>query len=194
MKKIVALFLAAFLLLGLTACGGAQEAPAATTAPAAPAATEAPAATQAPAATEAAQDDKSQIIVEDGTFSFTYEGVELIPGEAFDAGKLPEAMAVTTIPSCAFSGTDNVYTYDTIEVIAYDEGQGEHLYSIYLLDPNTPTAEGLMLGDSVEQMISIYGENYTQNGTEFAYYRGETILVILAKNDVINAIEIRMAG
>ena len=141
------------------------------------------------------EEDKSEIIVEDGVYAFTFNGVELIPGEAFDASGLPAAVATTTIPSCAFSGTDNVYTYDTVEIIAYDEGQGEHLYSVYLLDPNTETAEGLRLGDSLEKMVSLYGEDYVNNGTdEYAYYRGETILVVLAKNDVINSIEIRMAG
>ena len=59
---------------------------------------------------------------------------------------------------------------------------------------NTPTDEGLMMGDTLDQMISIYGENYTQNGTEYAYYRGDTILIILAKDNIINSIEIRMAG
>lgn len=192
MKQFVAMLLAVLMLLGLTACGGKEE-PAAV-----PAITEAPASAEAPAETpaedSAAAEDKSEIIVENGTFAFTYAGIELIPGEAFDASALPEAAATTTIPSCAFSGTDNVYTYDTIEVIAYDEGQGEHLYSIYLLDPNTPTDEGLLLGDSVEQMVELYGENYTKNGDEYAYYRGETILVVLAKNGTINSIEIRMAG
>lgn len=138
--------------------------------------------------------DKSQVIVEDGSFSYTYHGVDLVPNAAFDASKLPAPVAKSTIPSCAFTGTDNVYTYDTIEVVAYDEGNGEHLYSIYLLDPNTPTDEGLALGDSVEKMVQIYGENYTKTGSEYAYYRGETILVILTTGDTINSIEIRMAG
>jgi hypothetical protein len=140
------------------------------------------------------QSGKTDVVVADGTFAYTYRGTPLVPGEVFDAGKLPKPMATTTIPSCAFSGTDNVYTYDSIEVVAYDEGQGEHLYSIYLLDPNTPTDEGLMLGDSVERMVELYGEDYTQTGSEYAYYRGDTILIVLAPGNTINSIEIRMAG
>ena len=138
--------------------------------------------------------DKTEIIVEAGTYSYTFGGVELIPGNRFDSGVLPAPISTTTIPSCAFSGTDNVYTYDAVEVIAYDEGQGEHLYSIYMLDPNTPTDEGLRLGDSVERMVEIYGENYTKNAGEYAYYRGDTILVILTSGGKVNSIEIRMAG
>jgi hypothetical protein len=88
----------------------------------------------------------------------------------------------------------HVYTYDSIEVVAYDEGQGEHLYCIYLVDPNISTDEGLCLGDSVEKMIELYGENYTKTGSEYAYYRGDTILIVLAQGGMINAIEIRMAG
>lgn len=138
--------------------------------------------------------DKTEVVVEDGTFAFHFNGVELIPGDAFDAAALPAAAATSTIPSCAFSGTDNVYTYDSVEIVAYDEGQGEHLYSVYLRDPNTPTDEGLLLGDSVERMIELYGDNYTKTGIEYAYYRGDTILVILAPNNTISSIEIRIAG
>ena len=136
--------------------------------------------------------DKTEIVVEDGTYSYHFGGVNLIPGDSFDASKLPAPISTTTIPSCAFSGTDNVYTYDAVEVIAYDEGQGEHLYSIYMLDPNTPTDEGLRLGDSAERMVEIYGENYTKNAGEYAYYRGDTILVILTSGGKVNSIEIRM--
>ena len=139
-------------------------------------------------------EDKTTIVVENGSFAHTFQGVTLTPGEVFDAAKLPRPLAVSTIPSCAFSGTDNVYTFDSIEVVAYDEGQGEHLYSIYLLDPNTPTDEGLMLGDSVERMVELYGEDYTQTGIEYAYYRGQTILVILADGGTVSSIEIRMAS
>ena len=141
-----------------------------------------------------AEADKSAVVVESGNFGYTYHDVRLVPGEAFDAKDLPRAVGTYTIPSCAFSGTDNVYTYDSIEVVAYDEGQGEHLYCVYLTDPNITTDEGLCLGDSVDKMIQIYGENYTKTGSEYAYYRGDTILIVLAQGGVINAIEIRMAG
>jgi hypothetical protein len=151
--------------------------------------------TQSNAAPETSEtEDKSAVVVEEGTFSYTYHGTQLIPGEAFNAAKLPKAVGTYTIPSCAFSGTDNVYTYDSIEVVAYDEGNGEHLYCIYLVDPNVSTDEGLCLGDSVEKMIELYGENYTRTGSEYAYYRGNSILIILAQGGVINGIEIRMAG
>lgn len=157
--------------------------------PTEPAATEPAAAPEIPAA-----EDKSEIVVEKGSFGYTYNGVRLVPGEPFDASDLPRAVGTYTIPSCAFSGTDNVYTYDSIEVVAYDEGQGEHLYCVYLVDPNITTDEGLCLGDSVEKMIELYGENYTRTGSEYAYYRGDTILIVLAQGGMINAIEIRMAG
>ena len=151
--------------------------------------------TQSNAAPETSDtEDKSAVVVEEGTFSYTYHGTQLIPGEPFNAAKLPKAVGTYTIPSCAFSGTDNVYTYDSIEVVAYDEGNGEHLYCIYLVDPNVSTDEGLCLGDSVEKMIELYGENYTRTGSEYAYYRGNSILIILAQGGVINGIEIRMAG
>jgi len=78
-----------------------------------------------------APEDAKEETADEGVYSFTFEGTELIPGEKFDASVLPEAQNVFTVPSCALEGTDNVYSYGTIEVTAYNEGEGEYIYSVY---------------------------------------------------------------
>lgn len=180
MKKILTILLAAALLLCLAACGG-EKTPVETTAPVettVPAETTAPVETTAPAAEE--------------VFAFQVNGAEIIPGTAFDPSVLPATDSVYTIPSCAFEGTDNVYNYGTYEIIAYNEGNGEIVYSIYFIDANLTTPEGLAIGDDAARVTQLYGEG-TVNGTEITYQKGDTLLVIILDGDFVGSIEYREA-
>lgn len=129
---------------------------------------------------------------EEGVYSFLYEGVALVPGEVFDQSALPGYSQVSEVPSCAFDGSDNVYNYDVFELTAYIEADGERVYSIYFIDPNLPTTEGLCLGDTVDDMKSLYGENYEAEGNAYTYTRGETMLIIITNNDIVVSIEYRL--
>ncbi len=126
-------------------------------------------------------------------YSYTFEGVELVPGAAFDPAALPEAESVYTVPSCALEGTDNVYSYGTIEVTAFNSGDGEYIYSVYLTDPNAATAEGLSQGDDEAKVKSLYGEDHTVNGGELIYKLGDTMLCILLQDGVVVGIDYRLA-
>lgn len=192
MKKLILLMLALVMVLSLAACGdddaasqGGQQITLSTQAP------------------EENQDNVQEStggvetangpVVGEGVFSFNWEGVEIIPGEPFDASKLPAAASTYTVPSCALEGTDNVYNYETFEVTAYDEGSGEYVYSIYLIDANLATAEGLALGDDLAKVIDTYGEDYAQDGTAYVYYRTNTLLSIIVENETVVSIEYRLA-
>lgn len=129
---------------------------------------------------------------EEGVFGFLYEGVTLIPGEVFDSFVLGECSGVSEVPSCAFDGNDRVYNYETFELTAYIDGEEERIYSIYFIDPNLPTTEGLCLGDDVDNMKSLYGENYEAAGNAYDYTRGNTVLSIVTQNDIVFSIEYRL--
>ncbi|MCD7944423.1 MAG: hypothetical protein LUH43_06045 [Clostridia bacterium] len=122
-------------------------------------------------------------------FYFETDGVTIIPGTALDLSVLPDANDTYTVPSCAIDGTDNVYMYDTFELTAYDEGNGEIIYSIYLTDANITTPEGLALGDDASRVIELYGEDYEESGTSMTYTKGSTELIIILQNDVVVSIE-----
>ena len=126
---------------------------------------------------------------EEGVFSFLYEGVTLIPGEVFDQSMPGKCLGVSEVPSCAFEGNDRVYNYETFELTAYIEGEEERIYSIYFLDPNLSTTEGLCMGDTVDDMKTLYGEDYEKDGTAYEYTRGDTVLTIITQNDVVVSIE-----
>lgn len=186
MRKIIALLLACVMLLCLTACGEGQTDN--TTAP-----DNGGDNTTAPdnGGAETTAPNGGEDTVQD-PFSFTFSGVELVPGADFDPSVLPEASYLYQVPSCAIEGTDNVYNYETFEITAFADSTGEVIYSIYLIDANTPTGEGLYLGDDVSTVESIYGTDHTVSGTEWIYTRGDTMLVIIINNDFVASVEYRM--
>lgn len=170
MKKLLAFLLAAVMLLALAACQN-----------------------DTPTTPDAPKEPDGKGNVTEGAYSFTLGGVELIPGTAFDASALPEAESVTQVPSCANQGTDNLYNYGTVEVTAFNDGSGEVIYSVYIFDPNTPTPEGLYLGDGLEQVETLYGTDYTTDGTQLTFQKGETLLILLLENDQVISIDYRWA-
>ena len=129
---------------------------------------------------------------EKGAFRFLYGGVTLIPGEIFEQSVLGECSGIAEVPSCAFDGNDRVYNYEVFELTAYIDGEEERIYSIYFIDPNQPTTEGLCLGDTVDDMKSIYGEDYEMVGNSYDYTGGDTVLSIVTQNDVVVGIEYRL--
>lgn len=141
-------------------------------------------------ATEAADQQKPK--AEDGMFRFVYEGATLIPGELVDHTALPKCSDISEVPSCAFGGNDKVYNYEMFELTTYFDEDEERVFSIYFLDPNLPTTEGLCLGDSVDDMKALYGEAYEAEETAYTYTRGETLLMIVTKNDRVVGMEYRL--
>lgn len=180
MKKMIVFLLAAVMLLSLAACSGEQK-------PDADDTTTEPSVEDQQTTTEGAPAE------DEGVYSFTAEGVELVPGAPFDPAVLPEADSIYQVPSCAIEGTDNVYSYGAYEVTAYDDGTGEVIYSVYLIDANTSTPEGLYLGDDLARVTELYGSDYTQNDTELVYTKGTTTLRLILDSDCVISIEYRMA-
>ncbi len=185
MKKLIVLLLALGLLAGLAACNSQN-----------PNTTTPPETTVTPESTDPPETSSSQTQPPENTdteaFTFTLSDIPLVPGAAFDESKMPEAASVFQVPSCAIEGTDNVYNYTTVEVTVFDDGNTPVIYSIYLADPNTATDEGLYQGDDLAAVERLYGTEYTKNGSELVYQKGNTQLRIIVNNDIVTSIEYRM--
>ena len=188
MKKIIALISAALLVLGLAACNetaGSNDVPQITMGNSQNEAT-------TPNETAPFETSVGTQPVEEESFAFLFNEVALIPNAPFDAKQLPAAASTYVVPSCALEGTDNVYNYETFEVTAYNEGKGEFIYSIYFIDPNLTTPEGLAIGDDLAKAVSIYGEGYTQTDASVVYTKGQTQLILILQEGTIVSIEYRM--
>lgn len=182
MKKLFAIALALIMLLTLAACDNGEK-PAQTT--------EAPQVTEIatePETTAAPEETQAPVAAEEG-FCLTFNGVALTPGTAYDAAQLPEPNSVYEVPSCAIEGTDNVYSFNELDITAFNDGTQEIIYSIAIFDPNVCTDEGLYLGDDAARVIELYGEEYEENGTAMVYTKGETMLTIILQDGYIVSIE-----
>ncbi|MBR3978087.1 MAG: hypothetical protein IKJ94_00495 [Oscillospiraceae bacterium] len=175
MKKIVA-FLLVCVMLSLSACGAAQNSEISFTVGGEENDTVA---------------DTGAVQKDDESFYFMAGDVMVTPGMEFDAQALPTD-DVYQVPSCAFEGTDNVYSYGSYEITAYNDGEKEIVYSIFFVEPDVTTPEGLANGDDLSMAAELYGE-YTQDGTSQIFTRGNTQLHVIGENDVVVSIELRLA-
>ena len=191
MKRMIAVLLSLLMLFALTACGEPADKTETPTGTVADNTTAVEDTTTAEDTTAAAEDTTAGSDEQEPGFVFTFEGVELTPGQAFDAAALPEASSVYQVPSCAIEGTDNVYNYGTIEVTAFDDGNGEVIYSVYIMDANTPTNEGLYIGDTLDHIVAAYGEDYTREGNQITYQKGDTLLIIILGGEYVQSIDFR---
>ncbi len=122
-------------------------------------------------------------------FSVSYQNVDITPGQPFDADAIAEEAEYSQIPSCAFEGTDNVSTYAHVEVTSAQINGKETVYSVYFLDDEVSTPEGVKITDDRAKVIETYGDNYEEAGNKITYTRGDVQLSFMIENDVVTSIE-----
>ena len=95
-------------------------------------------------------------------FSVKYKEIEVVPGTEFKENLIDEEFSYTEIPSCAFEGTDKVYTYENVELTVAKINEKNIIYSVYFINDEQQTLEGVKKSDSKELMLEKYGTNYKQ--------------------------------
>lgn len=93
-----------------------------------------------------------------------------------------------TSPSCAFEGDDTVYDYGTYQITTYLSGDTEIFTGFYLIDPSIATKEGIRIGSSFDQMVSAYGDRYTEEYGVYTYTLGLSDLSFVVVDDTITSI------
>lgn len=136
---------------------------------------------------------ETDITVLSNGYVFNNSNNTLVIGEEFSKDLFGEPNDYSELTSCAFDGLDRVYTYDHFEVTTYPDGTLERVYSVYLMDSEVSTSEGVKIGDSFSTMVNTYGENYSNTGTLYTYSKDNSVLKFIIDNDNIISIEYSLA-
>ena len=100
-----------------------------------------------------------------------------------------EYNAVRTSQSSKNEGDANIYEYDNFEIETYYDKNEEKIYLIRITSEEQLTNEGIKIGDTKEQMISIYGKDYINvEDCIFIYNLSNTNLSFYIENDIIKEI------
>lgn len=124
----------------------------------------------------------------ENTIKLEYEGKDMTPGAVFSRDIFGEELTYSEVPSCAGQGTDKVYNYDSYEITAYQDGDQEKIYSVYFIDDQITTTEGVKISDDSSVMFEKYGDNYEQTGNQYTYTSGNVELSFIVENDFIRSI------
>ena len=122
------------------------------------------------------------------TIKLEYEGKDMTPGATFSRDIFGQEQSYTEVPSCAGQGTDKVYNYGSYEITAYQEENEEKIYSVYFIDDQITTTEGVKISDDSSVMFEKYGDNYEQTGNQYTYKTGNVELSFIVENDFITSI------
>ncbi len=144
------------------------------------------------AGTEANAGDSASAVVKG--YTWEVDGVELYidAAPADTVEKIEEEAQYFESPSCAYEGTDKIYTYNNY-VVTFYEGDGfDGISLITLTSDLVSTAEGICIGSSYDDVVAAYGESdsdsdklvsYEKDGTEmrFVINEGSVISIEIAK-------------
>ena len=204
-KKLICAALAALMLTGLSACGETSQAPdtgSAATQVAEQTTTTVAAAPADGSETTAAADGNAEPASTDnapaGTISYDYiyNGATIVVGEEAD----PIISALGTpdgepfaAPSCAFTGESYYYNYggEAVQVITYPDEHDQSLnriYSVELRNDTVATNEGIMVGDTYDDVIAKYGTPTSESMAYVMYRDGSKAVQFFTEGNTVKSI------
>ncbi len=107
--------------------------------------------------------------------------------------KLGEPTNYFESESCAFQGLDKVYTYGSVIIRTYPEGQKDFVLNIELKDDTVTTKEGVFIGSTKEEVVAAYGAAAEDSDTALSYKKNGTALTFLLTNGSVTAITYTIA-
>lgn len=169
MKKILCAILAVLMLLTLCACGGDKD----------------------ETKTDTSATDTN--VTETG-YVFEDNGVKVEIGAPIATVDALGAPADTfEEASCAFEGKDVTNFYSNYQILlAYPNEGDSYIYSVTLTSDAVATPEGLEVGMTADDVVSIYGECEAQGGL-YVYAKGNMSLRVLTVDGVVESIEYKIA-
>jgi len=126
-------------------------------------------------------------------FYLTYNGVDIILDTVYDVNVYGKYNDLFESSNCAFGDRDVTYIYDDIEIETYGNKNNELIiYAIRFTNENVKTNEKIGLYDSINDAIEIYGNDFIKEDNKYTYKHGQTSLVFVTDNDIIESIEYQL--
>lgn len=128
----------------------------------------------------------------DESFAFVHNNVKITPNDLVDplVTALGSDYTYFESPSCAYIGLDKCYVYKGFSIYTYpDDNAVDHVLQIVLTDDTLSTPEGLMIGDTKEKVLELYGSDYVESDGSYAYTKGKTSLMIIMKEGRVLSIQ-----
>lgn len=122
-------------------------------------------------------------------YTFADGDKKAVLGEEFNKDAFGKEENYSEIASCAFEGLDRTYTYTDYEITTFPDGDKERVFSVYFLNENIQTQEGVKITDSFDKMKEVYGEPTNQQGNQYVYTKGKTNMEFIVEEDVITSIQ-----
>ena len=133
-------------------------------------------------------------------FIFIYNNITIYLGEYMGRilGELGPEKDYYESPSCAFEGMAKIYSYNGFDISNYlkNKTDNDRVYSITFNDDSISTVEGIYIGQTFDDMISVYGTEYKEYKEIpglYKYEKGGTELSFNIENDIIISISYQVA-
>lgn len=117
-------------------------------------------------------------------YAFEISGVSLYPD--MDVSTVLDSLGEYSHyeeESCAAQGMAHFYTFADYEINTWPDGDIDRIYYILLKTDNVKTPEGVDLSMDKEKVISVYGEDYEEDGHKLSYTKGGMKLVFILNDD-----------
>lgn len=123
-------------------------------------------------------------------YQFDYQGVTMFMNDnaAAIVDALGEPIDYFEAPSCAFQGLDKIYYYSGFDLSTYPGTDGDYISAIEFTDDSVSTKEGIFIGNTRDEVIKTYGNDYTGESGSLTYTKGKTKLNFLIENNAVTSI------
>lgn len=124
-------------------------------------------------------------------YYFTYNGTDIrLNGDMqVILNALGEPKKYTEETSCAFTGLDKTYTYDSFVIQTYPKGDKDYVYMFWFLDDMVKTPEGVKIGDTQAAVEAAYGTEAYNSKNAFITKENNYSMTVILKDGVVNSIQ-----
>lgn len=124
-------------------------------------------------------------------YYFTYNGTDIrLNGDMqVILNALGEPKKYTEETSCAFTGLDKTYTYDSFVIQTYPKGDKDYVYMFWFLDDMVKTPEGVKIGDTQAAVEAAYGTEAYNGKNAFITKENNYSMTVILKDGVVNSIQ-----